>query len=143
MAVTQTAGSNASVPALAELDALVTLKMRMGVGIVFLQTNWRDEARFAAGKRRLLRIATEAYFPSLAEMVAHQGRALIEVHRDQVKARLHRGWGVPGDRADELFAELLTQYEVLQDALWLGSENPATQPLAVLQARIDAIEAVR
>jgi hypothetical protein len=137
MAVTQTAA-----PVFAELDGLVRLKMRLGVGMVYLQTNWRDERKFASGKQRLLGIATEAYLPGLAEMVANHGWAAVEEQRNALHERINRGWDVSGERADELFAELVAQYEVLEDALHLDLAD-VRHPMSVLQWRIREIETVR
>jgi hypothetical protein len=127
-------------PTIPELDELTRLKGRLQMGVVYLQRNWRNAARFASGRERLLDILNTAYLPGLREMLATHGRDTIEAEARTLEARMGRGWDVPGKRADDLFLDLLARYEVLVDTLRL---DLPCGPEATVRARIAELEAVR
>lgn len=91
-----------------------------------------DEQR---ARRRLLR----GYLPALREMAAGIDPERITAEIVALEERMDRGLAYQGDqqeRADALFVELLSEYEVLFDAASLQHEGTLAHPTSYLLDRV-------
>lgn len=111
-------GPPSSVPSSDDaITALCDLKTRINAGIAYLQKHSNDPARFAKGRSRLVHLCVEEYRPALTDLAAFTPRRDLHHRRMQLKRRLHVGMTRDSEKAADRFIELLTQYEVLTDAL--------------------------
>lgn len=104
----------------------------------------RERRRFVAAldkgdqdhaRRRLVR----GYLPALAELAAGVDPERIAADVAALVERMDRGLAYGGperERADDLFVELLTEYEVLSDALNLAHEGTPRHPASYLLERV-------
>lgn len=86
-------------------------------------------------RRRLVR----GYLPALAELAAGADPERIAADVAALVERMDRGLTYTGDdqeRADDLFVELLAEYEVLSDALNLAHEGTPQHPASYLLERV-------
>lgn len=90
-------------------------------------------------RRRLVR----NYLPALRDMVALIDPERIEAELNTISERLNRGLDYAGpekDAADDLFEELLHEYEVIWDCWSLQFEGLSTHPANYFADRIVACQ---
>lgn len=121
------------------MTALFASRARIVAGFDYLRMHASDPGRLARGQTRLRGIVLRDYLPALRDLAGSTDREALHRRRMTLKRRLHRGWRMDATpRADALFAELLTQYEILTDALRLEHPVRERRTLVVLLDRIDA-----
>lgn len=109
---------------LPSIEDLTELRTRLNAGVSWCNQRAGTE-KAMTGRQRLIRIAAKEYLPALHRWRSAHSRDEITAARDAVRQRLERGWDTPNapdddpstDRRAELFADLLTQYEVFEDML--------------------------
>lgn len=125
---------------------LVALHERMGVGIVYLQTNCRAPNRFAAGRTKLKTITALEYLPMLRQLIAQHGKTQLQAMLADTTERLEKGHTteLQGLKVDERYVELTRHYEILCDALLENGNAPSERsPILVrLDNRIATFEPV-
>lgn len=100
----------------AQIIELAAIRKRVNDGVAYLQRQVSDPMRFDYGKARLEVIADD-YRRVMSQVRKHATDAELVERQQALEARLTRGWNVTRPGADKLFAELLTQYEAITDAL--------------------------
>lgn len=87
-------------------------------------------------RRRLVR----GYLPALADLAAGIDPERVAAEVQVLEHRLERGFAYTGpdqDRADDLFGELLAEYEVLADLLNMTHEGTPRHPAHYLMERAE------
>ena len=123
-------------------DTLRTLHNRVALGFVYLQTNRRHSINVKKAERRLTDLVVQDYLPALNALIEPHGREALEAHLAHVETRLGNGshhlGRSAGKRIDDAYLELITDYEILFDALRTG-QHPDT----FLSRVYDRIEGIR
>lgn len=95
-----------------------------------------DRGDKSHARRRLVR----GYLPALAEFAAGVDPERIAAEVTALEARMDRGLTYQGperERADDLFVELLAEYETLSDVLNLAHEGTSQHPASYLLERAE------
>lgn len=110
-------------------DDLRTLKRRVALGFIYLQTQRANPVLFERGRTRLTGLVVHEYLPALDAMLAAFGREALSNRLAHVEQRLGKGATLlgkaQGKRVDDAYIELVNEYEILFDALQVG-QHPDT-----------------
>lgn len=130
-----------------DLTELVSLDLRKAaassrrrvLGLIEQLYEQRPEWHHERGRRKVIRELTDHYLKAITAIREAVSVDELERLQQTLTNRLETGWELePTDARDQLFARLLTDYEIVTDALADSVLSPYLERLETLEARCQA-----
>lgn len=111
---------------LPNIERLRELRTRLNDGVAYCRAHANDLHRqhYQRGVKRAVRLLASEYMPLIRQLRDAYSDDELRGHAAHLEGRLEKGWGMEAtEKRDDLFQRLLTEYEVIVDALDDGTQS--------------------